>query len=314
MKHLVITLSAMALVLAACSSAATPAPTAAPATKAPSPAALVDIVETAKGAGSFATLLKAATAAGLVDTLKGAGPFTVFAPTDAAFAKLPAGKLDSLLADLPTLKSVLLYHVVSGKVTAAQVTSLTTAKSVEGSAISIAVKDGKVVLNGSSTVTATDVMASNGVIHVIDTVILPPAMAAKDIVDTAAAAGTFATLLKAATAAALVDTLKGAGPFTIFAPTDAAFAKLPAGTLEGLLANPAKLKSVLLYHVVSGKVLAAQVVGLTSAKSVEGSSITIAVKDGKVVLNGSSTVTATDVMASNGVIHVIDTVILPPGM
>ena len=119
-------------------------------------------------------------------------------------------------------------------------------------------------------------------------------------------------LLKAATTAGLVDTLKGAGPYTVFAPTDAAFAKLPAGTLEGLLADPAKLKGILLYHVVAGKVTAAQVTGLTSAKSVEGSTITIAVKDGKVVLNGSATVTATDIMASNGVIHVIDTVILPP--
>jgi transforming growth factor-beta-induced protein len=135
---------------------------------------------------------------------------------------------------------------------------------------------------------------------------------AKDIVATATEAGTFSTLLTAATAAGLVETLQGEGPFTVFAPTDEAFAALPAGTLEGLLADPEALKQVLLYHVVSGKVTADQVVGLTSADSVEGSPIAIAVKDGSVFLNDTAKVVATDVMASNGVIHVIDSVILPP--
>jgi uncharacterized surface protein with fasciclin (FAS1) repeats len=135
---------------------------------------------------------------------------------------------------------------------------------------------------------------------------------AKDIVATATEAGTFTTLLKAATAAGLVETLQGDGPFTVFAPTDEAFAALPAGTLEGLLADPAALKRVLLYHVVSGKVTADQVVKLTSADSVDGAPIAISLKDGSVFLNDSAKVLATDVMASNGVIHVIDSVILPP--
>ena len=134
----------------------------------------------------------------------------------------------------------------------------------------------------------------------------------KDIVDTAVAAGSFNTLAKALTAADLIDTLKGKGPFTVFAPTDEAFAALPAGTLEGLLADPEALKKVLLYHVVSGKVTADQVVGLSSADSVEGSPIAIAVKDGSVFLNDKAKVVTTDVMASNGVIHVIDSVLLPP--
>jgi uncharacterized surface protein with fasciclin (FAS1) repeats len=138
------------------------------------------------------------------------------------------------------------------------------------------------------------------------------AATAKDIVATAMEAGTFSTLLTAATAAGLVETLQGEGPFTVFAPTDEAFAKLPDGTLEGLLADPEALKQVLLYHVVSGKVTADQVVGLTSADSVEGSPIAIAIKDGTVVLNDSAEVVTTDVMASNGVIHVIDSVLLPP--
>jgi len=169
----------LALLVAACSSTAssTPAPaTPAPATSAPaeSTAPAGDIVATAKAAGSFGTLLEAATAAGLVETLQGAGPFTVFAPTDAAFAALPAGTLDKLLADPAALKQVLLYHVVSGKVTSDQVVDLTSADSVEGAPIAITVKDGKVYLNDAAQVVATDIAATNGVIHVIDHVILPP--------------------------------------------------------------------------------------------------------------------------------------------
>lgn len=135
---------------------------------------------------------------------------------------------------------------------------------------------------------------------------------ANDIVETATEAGSFKTLLTAAKAAGLVETLQGKGPFTVFAPTDAAFAALPAGTLEGLLKDPAALKKILLYHVVSGSVTSENVVGLTSATSVEGSPIAIAVKDGTVYLNDSAKVVTPDVMASNGLIHVIDKVILPP--
>jgi uncharacterized surface protein with fasciclin (FAS1) repeats len=134
----------------------------------------------------------------------------------------------------------------------------------------------------------------------------------KDIVETAVAAGTFGTLAKALTAAGLIETLKGKGPFTVFAPTDAAFAKLPPAVLSGLLADKAKLAAVLTYHVVPGKVMASQVVGLSEATSVQGGKIGIMVMSGKVMLNHASTVTATDIQASNGVIHVIDTVILPP--
>ena len=134
----------------------------------------------------------------------------------------------------------------------------------------------------------------------------------KDIVETAVAAGTFTTLAKALTAAGLIETLKGKGPFTVFAPTDAAFAKLPPATLSALLADKKKLAAVLTYHVVPGTVLAAQVVGMSEATSVQGGKIAIMVMGGKVMLNHSATVTATDIPATNGVIHVIDTVILPP--
>jgi len=134
----------------------------------------------------------------------------------------------------------------------------------------------------------------------------------KDIVDTAVAAGSFKTLAAALGAGELVETLKGKGPFTVFAPTDDAFAKLPKGTVEELLKpeNKAKLVKILTYHVVPGKVMAADVVKLSKAKTVEGSEVKITVADGKVKVNGANVV-KTDITTSNGVIHVIDSVILP---
>ena len=141
------------------------------------------------------------------------------------------------------------------------------------------------------------------------------AEAAPDIVDTAVAAGSFSTLVAAVQAAGLEDTLRGDGPFTVFAPTDAAFAALPAGTVEELLLpeNRDRLVAILTYHVVAGDVRAAQVVGMSEATTVQGSSIAISAEGGAVMLNGSATVTQTDIECGNGVIHVIDTVILPPG-
>ena len=132
----------------------------------------------------------------------------------------------------------------------------------------------------------------------------------KDIVDTAVADGHFKTLAKALTAAGLVDTLKGKGPFTVFAPTDEAFAKLPKGALDALLKDKKKLTAVLTYHVVAGKVLAADAAKLTSAKTVNGASLTITAKSGAVMID-SAKVTQADIMASNGVIHVIDSVLMP---
>ena len=139
---------------------------------------------------------------------------------------------------------------------------------------------------------------------------MPAQAQMKDIVDTAVSAGTFKTLATALKSAGLIDTLKGTGPFTVFAPTDDAFAKLPPGTLDSLLKDPAKLKSILLYHVVAGKVFAKDVMTLKSAKSVQGAAIPIAVTGGKVMADNANVV-KTDIMAGNGVIHVIDTVILP---
>jgi len=308
------------IVLAACSPASTPAPTQVPTpveTQMPPAPALSDIVDTAVADGRFTTLVAAVQAAGLVDTLKGEGPFTVFAPTDDAFAKLPAGTVEDLLKpeNLETLKNILLYHVVGGKVMAADVIKLDGQKvdtALEGEQAMISVKDGKVYLNDNVQVIITDVETSNGVIHVLDAVLLPPEKLS-DIVDTAVSDGRFTTLVAAVQAAGLVETLKGEGPFTVFAPTDEAFAKLPAGTVENLLKpeNLETLKSILLYHVVSGKVMAEDVTMLESAMTVQGESVSIKEDMGNVMIDDAKVILP-DVETSNGVIHVIDSVLLPP--
>ena len=491
----------------------------------------MDIVDTAITDGRFTTLVAALQAADLVDTLKGEGPFTVFAPTDDAFAALPDGTVEGLLNDIPALTNVLLYHVVSGAVSAADVVTLDSATTVQGSDIRISVRDGSVFLNDSVQVIITDIQASNGIIHVIDGVLLPPAestqsammeeanvnirvahfspdtpavdvfvngeaavtdlefpnvtdwiqlpagtysiavapagagvdaaaigpadfdlpagayitvaatgsleagtlapqvltedyspmangfarvsifhaiedapavnilangsvlvsqlaypgalgdndgffvvdvpagtydlqvvpagqttpvvldlpgttleanmnyfvaavgtLAAPDvalaatgmammdetmtannnIVDIAMNDGRFTTLVTALQAAGLADTLEGEGPFTVFAPTDDAFAALPAGTVDSLLADIPALTNVLLYHVVPGDVLAADVAGMDKATTLEGADIRITANGQGVFLNDNTQVTVTDIQASNGVIHVIDSVLLPP--
>ncbi|MFZ1767634.1 MAG: fasciclin domain-containing protein [Caldilinea sp.] len=322
------------LLAAACAPAAAPAP-AAPeaATEAATEAAveapaaampeMADIVDTAVSAGSFNTLVAAVEAAGLVDTLKGEGPFTVFAPTDEAFAALPAGTVEALLADPEgQLTQILLYHVVPGKVMSTDLSDGMTADTVQGSPVTFTIADGVVKVNDATVVTA-DIEASNGVIHVIDSIIMPPAedaMASEaeaaapvgNIAEVAAAAGNFTTLLAAVEAAGLVDELTSEGPFTVFAPTDEAFAALPAGTVDTLLADPeGALRDILLYHVVAGKVMSGDLSDGMTANTLQGAPVTISLADGAVKVNDSNVVAA-DVEASNGVIHVIDAVLLPP--
>jgi transforming growth factor-beta-induced protein len=281
------------------------------------------IVDIAVEDGRFTTLVAAVQAAGLAETLSGEGPFTVFAPTDDAFAALPEETLNSLLQpeNKQQLTDILLYHVVPGKVLAADVAGLDgqmANTALEGKQIAVKDDMGNVTLNENVKVIITDIEAANGVIHVIDAVLLPPsdeaAMEKQDIVDTAVADGRFTTLVAAVQAAGLVDTLKGEGPFTVFAPTDDAFAALPAGTVESLLLpeNKQQLTDILTYHVVPGKVMAADVTGLTEAPTVLGKDIDVKVEDGKVFLNDNVQVIITDIETSNGVIHVIDAVLLPP--
>ncbi len=320
MKRLILFAMVAVLALSACAPAATPAPTMAPAntpmpmpTAMPAPQTIVDI---AVADGRFTTLVAAVQAADLVGTLSGEGPFTVFAPTDDAFAKLPEGTLESLLLpeNKQQLTDILLYHVVPGKVMAADVVNLSEAETALGEKVAIKVEDGKVFINEAEVI-ITDIEASNGVIHVIDTVILPPSMtteAPKNIVDIAVADGRFTTLVAAVQAAGLVDTLKSEGPFTVFAPTDDAFAKLPAGTIDELLKaeNKQQLTDILLYHVVPGKVMAESVADGLIADTALGTSVFFKVDMGNAYIN-EAMIVLTDIEASNGVIHVIDTVILP---
>jgi transforming growth factor-beta-induced protein len=313
------------VLLAACAPAAEPTSEPQPipvATPTEAPMAM-DIVEIAIADGRFSTLVAAVRAAGLVETLQSEGPFTVFAPTDEAFAQLPEGTLEALLQpeNSQLLTDILLYHVVGGKVMAADVVSLdgqSVDTALEGEQIVIEVRGGSVILNGEVMVIITDVEASNGVIHVIDAVLLPPTdeEMAMDIVETAMADGRFSTLVAAVSAAGLVETLQSEGPFTVFAPTDDAFAQLPEGTVEALLepGNRQQLIDILLYHVVAGKVMAADVIGLDGQMvdtALEGTQLLVEVRDGSVFLNGEVKVIITDVEASNGVIHVIDAVLLP---
>merc|ERR1712166_47614 len=286
-----------------------------------------NIVELAVATPELSTLVTALKAGALVDTLSGEGPFTVFAPTNEAFAKLSASILAHLLepANVKELDAVLEYHVVSGAaVFSNYLTDGETIKTVEGQNVTVSIYNGRVFIN-NALVTTADVAASNGVIHIIDTVLnMPPAPAppaSKNIVELAAATPDFSTLVTALKAGGLVDYLSAEGPFTVFAPTNEAFAKLPAATLTHLLdpANVKELDALLEYHVVSG--VAAFVKDLKDEeliKTVEGQNVSIRVNpygsdEPAVVINIGSTVVYADIAASNGVIHGIDTVLtIPP--
>lgn len=265
-----------------------------------------DIVETATAAGSFTRLTAALTKAGLVDALKADGPFTVFAPSDAAFAALDAeqpGLVDGLSAN--ELATVLKYHVISGaaiKSSALQNGQL--AESLAGPQLAVSIVSGAVKIN-AATVTTADIEASNGIIHVVDKVILPPG----DIVEVATAGG-FTKLAAALQSASLVSALKGDGPFTVFAPTDAAFDALGSGAPTG-----DALATVLQYHVLSGIVGPLALKDNGAAVTLAKSPLLFSVTGGAKIIDGTSTaanITITNVVASNGIIHVIDKVITPP--
>jgi transforming growth factor-beta-induced protein len=277
---------------------------------------LVDIVQTAVADGRFTTLATALTAADLVAALKSPGPFTVFAPTDDAFAKLPPGTIDNLLKpeNKPLLIKILTYHVVAGQpLKAADILAFNPPYELQmlnNLSTQINVDENKLVVDDAIVIQA-DVLATNGIIHAIDTVLLPP-----DVVDIAVTDGRFKTLVVALTAADLVAALKGPGPFTVFAPTDAAFAKLPPGTLNDLLKpqNKPKLIEILSYHVVAGRTLAAaDILALNPPFKLEmsnGLSTQITEYVGDIKINDATVIVA-NVFGTNGVIHAIDRVLLP---
>jgi transforming growth factor-beta-induced protein len=282
-----------------------------PATKAPKK----NIVETAVGAGQFDTLVSLVQKAGLAETLSGKGPYTVFAPTDKAFEKVPAETLAKLGDDPEALKRVLLYHVADGRYPAARVVREDSINTLAGPRVDVQVR-GDVVRVGGARVIMPDVRASNGVIHAINRVLIPPTKPAarapkKNIVETAVAAGQFDTLVSLVKQAGLAETLSGKGPYTIFAPTDKAFKKVPADTLKALGDDRDALERVLLYHVADGRYPAARVARKQSIETLAGPRLKVQVR-GDVVRVGGARVITPDVRASNGIVHAINRVLIPP--
>ena len=291
------------------------------------------------------TLVAAVKAAGLVDTLNGPGPFTIFAPANSAFAKLPAGTVDTLVKpeNKATLSSILTYHVIAGKkLSSNDLVKTKTFTTVEGEKLSVSKKGSTLTVNGTSKIVLADVQVANGTVFIIDSLLMPANPAAGTPVATeadAAAVGVPATgsgslkgmaadpaataasnnpalttLVAAVKAAGLVDTLNGPGPFTIFAPINSAFAKLPAGTVDTLVKpeNKDKLTSILTYHVIAGKKLSsADLAKMTSLETVNGAKMNIAVSGKTITINGSTKVVLADVQVANGTVFLIDSVLSP---
>jgi transforming growth factor-beta-induced protein len=288
------------------------------------------------------TLVAAVKAAGLVDTLNGPGPFTIFAPANSAFAKLPAGTVDTLVKpeNKATLTGILTYHVIAGKKLSstdlAKMPSLTT---VNGQKLTVKVSGKNITVNGTTKVVLADVQVANGTVFIVDSVLMPAAempMATEDAAakvgvpatgkgslkgmaqDPAATAASnnpaLTTLVAAVKAAGLVDTLNGPGPFTIFAPINSAFDKLPAGTVESLVKpeNKATLTGILTYHVIGGKKLSsADLLKGGTFTTVNGGTLKITGSGSNLTINGKAMTVLADVQVANGTVHLIDSVLMP---
>ena len=294
---------------------------------------------------ALSTLVAAVKAAGLVDTLNGPGPFTIFAPANSAFAKLPAGTVETLVKpeNKATLSSILTYHVIAGKKLSSKDLAKTSSyKTVNGESLSVKVSGKNITVNGTTKVVLADVQVANGTVFIIDSVLMPknpaagtPVAAEADAAavgvpatgsgslkgmaaDPAATAASnnpaLTTLVAAVKAAGLVDTLNGPGPFTIFAPVNSAFEKLPAGTVDSLVKpeNKATLSSILTYHVIAGKKLSsADLAKMSTITTVNGKTINIAVSGKTITINGTTKVILADVQVANGTVFLIDSVLMP---
>ena len=252
---------------------------------------------------------------GLDEALAGPGPFTVFAPTDAAFDALPPEVILGLLMDNAALTNVLTYHVAGDSLTSGDLSDGQQITTLFGEDVTVSIMDGTVMIN-DATVIVADLIGSNGVVHVIDAILLPPVPTPATVVDIVVNSPAHNILEAAVVAAGLVDALSGEGPFTVFAPTDAAFAALPAGLIDELLADPTgALTDILTYHVVAGA--AAMSTDLTDGQTIatlQGEEVTISI-DGMMVMVNDATVIVADLVADNGVVHVIDAVLsLPSGV
>ena len=272
-----------------------------------------DIVDTAVAAGSFNTLAAALKQADLVNTLKKDGPFTVFAPTDEAFNQLPKGTVEDLLKpeNKQKLIDILTYHVASGRLRAEEVAERRTVETLNGQRVAVAIDDGGIGLNNASVISA-DIRASNGIIHVIDQVLIPETRTIPEVAD---AASSFNTLLTAVTEADLAEVLASEGPFTVLAPTDEAFGQLPRGTVASLLEpeNRESLQQILKYHVIQGRLYSDDFFRNRSVRTLAGTRVKLSFTDGAFKVNATEVV-APDVAASNGVIHVINQVLMPGTM
>ncbi|WP_462319195.1 fasciclin domain-containing protein [Marinilabilia sp.] len=265
---------------------------------------VVDIIVNSE---DHTTLETAVVEAGLDDDLSGEGPFTVFAPTDAAFDALPAGTLDDLLAD-PTgaLANVLLYHVVAAEALSTSLSDGQIITTMLGKDIEVTITGGDVFINDAQ-VTMADIDATNGVVHVIDAVLIPPTT----VVDVINESPDHATLEAALQVSELDAPLNQTGPFTVFAPTDAAFDALPAGLLDELLADPTgELANILLYHVVQAEAASSSLSDGDVITTMLGDDIHVTINVDGVFINNAE-VTAADVHADNGIVHVIDAVLTP---
>lgn len=255
------------------------------------------------------TLETAVLQAGLDGPLSTEPSITVFAPTDAAFAALPSGALDALLADNDALTDVLLYHVAAGTVLSGDLSDGQMITTLQGQDVTVTIS-GSVMIN-NATVTVADVPASNGVVHVIDAVLLPPAIVNQSITEIVNASADHTTLAAALSVSGLDAALASAGTYTLFAPTDAAFDALPAGVLDNLLSDPSgALSDVLLYHVLASTVMSGDLMDGMMATTLQGQDITVTISNGMVFINDAM-VTLADIPATNGVVHVIDAVLVP---
>jgi len=271
----------------------------------PSRSTVVDVVV---NSDDHTTLEAAVGAAGLVGVLSGIGPFTLFAPTDAAFEALPDGTVQALLDDPQgDLTSILLYHAIAGEVRSADLSNGQFATTVNGKNIVVTINDEGVYIDNAK-VTVVDIETDNGVVHVLDAVLLPSRSTVLDIVVNSEDHN---TLEAAVGAAGLAGVLSGIGPFTLFAPTDAAFEALPDGTVEALLADPSgDLTDILLFHAIAGEVRSTDLVDGQSAATINGKNVDITINAQGVFIDNAQ-VTVADIETDNGVVHVIDAVLTP---
>jgi len=283
-------------------------------------------VQTAERYADLSTLVKALAAGDLVATLEGKGPFTVFAPTNEAFAKIPQDKLTQLLGNKKLLVQLLEYHVLIGKFSILELLHTKRVSTLEKGEVVvregaldknfITVNNAYVQCNLNTAPTCPGVDTTNGAVHLVSRVLVPPnfplALYPEDIVEVAESQPDLSTLVQALVAGKLTSTLSGkfSGPFTVFAPTNEAFAKLPAKDLKKLLANPKELDSILEYHALAGKFSIADLKSAHSAKTLEGN--TVHVTGSQTVKVNAATVLKADVGASNGVVHIINAVLMPP--